>query len=161
MRTLLRPASASPVATDVALLLSRVALGLILLVHGWQKLTEFTLEGTAGSFAQMGVPLPTVAAGYVIFAEVVGGAALILGLLAPLAALLNVVSMLGALVLVHAPNGVFVTENGYELVLAIFAGLALVTVLGAGRFSIDGLLGGSRAESAQTAQKPVQSSAAR
>ena len=102
MRTLLHPASKSPALTDLALLLSRVALGVILLAHGWQKLNEYTIAGTAASFAQMGVPAPTVAATFATAVELVGGAALILGLLTPVVALFNVVNLLGALVLVHA-----------------------------------------------------------
>lgn len=140
MRTLLRPASSVPALTDLVLLVSRVALGLILLAHGWQKLNEYTISGTAASFDQMGVPAPTAAATFATVVELVGGAALILGLLAPLAALLNTVNLLGALVLVHAGNGVFVDAGGYELVLALAAGLLVLVAVGAGRFSVDGLL---------------------
>ena len=62
MRTLFHPASKSSVLTDLALLVSRVALGVILLAHGWQKLNEYTVAGTAASFDQMGVPAPMAAA---------------------------------------------------------------------------------------------------
>lgn len=145
MRTLLRPASASPALTDVALLVSRVALGIILLAHGWQKFNQYTLDGTAAAFADMGVPAPSVAATFTTFVEIAGGAALILGLLTPLAALLNTVNLVGALVIVHAGNGLFVTNGGYELVLALAAGLIVIATLGAGRVSVDGLLNRSSA----------------
>ena len=141
MRTLLHPASKSPALTDLALLVSRVALGVILLAHGWQKLNEYTVTGTAASFDQMGVPAPTAAATFATAVELVGGAALILGLLTPVVALLNTFNLLGALVLVHAGNGVFVENGGYELVLALAAGLLVIAMLGAGTFSVDGLLG--------------------
>jgi putative oxidoreductase len=141
MRTLLHPASKSPALTDLALLVSRVALGVILLAHGWQKLNEYTIAGTAASFAQMGIPVPAVAATFATAVELVGGAALILGLLTPVFALLNVANLLGALVLVHAGNGVFVDNGGYELVLALAAGLVVVAILGAGKLSVDGLIG--------------------
>jgi len=50
---------------------------------------------------------------------------------------LVVVNMLGAFLFVHVGNGVFVTDNGYELV-AVIAALALVLVaVGPGRFSVD------------------------
>jgi len=140
MRALLHPASTSPVLTDLALLASRVALGVILLAHGWQKFHEYTIAGTAASFEGMGVPAPTVAAIFATIVEIVGGAALILGLLAPVAAALNILNLLGALVLVHASNGLFVDGGGYELVLALAAGLLAVAVLGAGKFSADTLL---------------------
>ena len=141
MRTLLHPASKSAALTDLALLVSRVALGVILLAHGLQKLNEFTLAGTAASFDKMGVPAPTAAATFATAVEVVGGAALILGLLTPVVALLNTFNLLGALVLVHARNGVFVEKGGYELVLALAAGLVVIAMLGAGKVSVDGLIG--------------------
>ena len=143
MRTLLHPAHKAPALTDLALLVSRVALGVILVAHGWQKFNEWTVAGTAGAFGDMGVPAPTVAATFVTAVEIIGGIALIIGLLTPVVAVLNMVNMLGALVLVHAENGPFVTENGFELVLALFAGLFLVAILGAGKFSTDGLIGRS------------------
>ena len=143
MRTLLHPASKAPALTDLALLLSRVALGVILFAHGWQKFNEWTLAGTAAAFADMGIPAPTAAATFSTAVEILGGAALILGLFTPLAALLNTANLLGALLLVHAGNGVFVGDNGYELVLALAAGLLVIATLGAGKFSVDGLLGRS------------------
>jgi putative oxidoreductase len=129
------------VLTDLALLVARVALGVILVAHGWQKLDEWTVSGTASSFGDMGIPAPTLSATFVTAVEMIGGVALIIGLLTPVVAVLNLVNMLGALVMVHAENGIFVAENGFELVLAIFAGLVTVAILGAGRFSTDGLLG--------------------
>ena len=141
MHALLHPASKSPVLTDVALLASRVALGVILLAHGWQKFNEYTVAGTATSFNDMGIPAPTVAAVFATVVEIFGGAALILGLLVPVAAAFNIVSLLGALVLVHAPNGLFVDNGGYEFVLALAAGLVVVAILGGGKFSVDSLIG--------------------
>jgi putative oxidoreductase len=141
MHALLHPASKSPVLTDLALLASRVALGVILLAHGWQKFSEYTIDGTAASFGDMGVPAPAAAALFATVVEVFGGAALILGLLVPVAAALNIANLLGALVLVHASNGLFVDNGGYELVLGLAAGLLLTAILGAGKFSADNLLG--------------------
>ena len=137
MHTLLHPARTTPALGDAALLLARVAIGVILLAHGWQKFNEYTLGGTTAAFTDMGVPAPAAAATFAAVVEVAGGLALIAGLLTPLFAALNVVNLLGALVIVHAGNGVFVENGGYELVLALIAGLLLVLALGAGRFSAD------------------------
>lgn len=137
MLTLLRPATTTPVLTDVVLLLARVGLGLVLVAHGWQKFNEYTLDGTAASFADMGIPAPAAAALFAAVVELVGGLALIAGLLTPVFALLNVANLLGALVLVHIGNGPFIANNGYELVLALIAGLLVIAALGAGRFSVD------------------------
>ena len=143
MRSLLHPAGKAPLLTDLVLLVSRVALGVILLAHGWQKLDEWTLAGTAGAFSEMGIPAPTAAATFATGVEIIGGIALIVGVLTPVVAVLNMLNLFGALLLVHAGNGVFVADNGFELVLALFAGLATIAVLGGGKFSTDGLLGRS------------------
>jgi putative oxidoreductase len=146
MRTLLQPASKSPVLTDLALLVSRVAIGVILVAHGWQKLNEWTLAGAAGAFSDMGIPASTAAATFATGVEIIGGVALIIGILTPVVAVLNIVNLLGALLVVHAENGVFVTDSGFELVLALSAGLATIATLGAGKFSADGLVGGRSAQ---------------
>ena len=106
-------------ARDLALLLTRIAIGVIFFAHGWQKLFTNTVDGTAQFFTQVGVPLPTVSAWAATLIELVGGAALILGLAVPVAGVLLAADMIGAYVFVHAGNGIFVSESGYELVLAL------------------------------------------
>jgi putative oxidoreductase len=109
----------------------------ILVAHAWQRFQEWTLAGTASSFEDMGIPAATASAYFVTGVEIFAGPALVIGLLTPTAAGLNMVGLLGALALVHAPNGVFVANNGFGLVLALFAGLITVAILGAGKFSTD------------------------
>ena len=125
---------------DVALLIGRVALGIVLIAHGWQKLFTYGLTGAAASFEQMGVPLPTISASFAGVVELLGGVLLIIGLVVPLVGLLVVIDMIGALIFVHAPNGIFVGDGGYELVLVIGALGVLFAGLGAGRLAIDGLI---------------------
>lgn len=125
---------------DVTLLVTRVALGVVFVAHGWQKFTEWGLDGTAAAFGQMGVPLPTVSAWFAAVVELAGGAALIAGLAVPLVGLLLAIAMIGALVIVHAGNGVFVSAGGFELVLTLAAAALLIAVSGAGRFSVDRLI---------------------
>ena len=132
---------------DAALLLLRVAVGAIFLAHGLQKLLTNTIDGTAAFFTQAGVPLPTVSAWAATILEIVGGAALIVGIAVPLAGVLLALDMLGAFVFVHAGNGLFVTKNGYELVLALGAASLALAAVGAGRFSLDHALFGRRAGS--------------
>ncbi|WP_114906032.1 DoxX family protein [Ornithinimicrobium murale] len=138
MSHLLAPARRLTGLTDLALLVARVAVGVVLFAHGWQKGFEFTPAGTAGAFGEMGVPAAGLVAWYTMLAELIGGAALVLGVLTPVFALLNLLSMVGAFFLVHVANGVFVTANGYELVLSIAAALVAVAAFGAGRWSVDG-----------------------
>jgi putative oxidoreductase len=135
-------ASAAATRSTIALTVLRVALGVIFLAHGWQKVFEFTIPGTQAAFAQMGVPSAELIAPAIAFLELVGGAAVILGVLVrPVAALLAL-DMLAALFLVHAPGGIFVDDGGFELVLALAAGAAALALAGAGRFSVDTLLFG-------------------
>jgi putative oxidoreductase len=90
----------------------------------------------------MGVPAAQLVAPAIGFLELLGGAAIILGVLVrPVAALLAL-GMLGALFLVHAPAGIFADKGGYELVLVLAAGAAALAIVGAGRFSIDALIFG-------------------
>ncbi len=140
MLALLQPARTTTPVHDAALLAARVGLGVILLAHGWQKYNEYTLGGTADAFGEMGVPAATAAALFATVAEILGGLALIAGLLTRVFAALNIVSLAGALIIVHAGNGVFVETGGFELVLALIAGLVLFLTFGPGRFSVDQLI---------------------
>jgi putative oxidoreductase len=131
-------------ARDALLLVARVLLGVVLIAHGWQKFAAYGLGGTAGSFAQMGVPLPAVSAVFAAVVELVGGAALLLGAATVVAGALVVLDMLGAFLLVHIGNGVFVTDGGFELVWAIAAAALVLVAVGPGRFSVDAALAGRR-----------------
>ncbi|MDK3256456.1 DoxX family protein [Blastococcus capsensis] len=131
-------------ARDLAVLVTRVAVGLIFFAHGWQKLFTNGIDGTAAFFDQEGVPAASAAAWVVAVVELAGGAALILGLAVPVAGLLLLVDMIGAFAFVHAGAGLFVDQGGYELVLALGAAALLLAVVGAGRFSVDHLLAGRR-----------------
>lgn len=136
---------------DVAVLVARVALGVVFVAHGLQKVVTWGLSGTAEAFAGMGVPAPQLSAAFAGLVELVGGAALILGIATPVAALLLALDMLGALVLVHVRNGVFVDAGGFELVAALGAGALLLAVTGAGRIALDHLIARWRAARASQA----------
>ena len=137
MRTVLTP---NPTVRSIALLVSRIILGVILVAHGYQKFAEWTLAGTAQAFAGMGIPLPGVSAAVAAIIELVGGILLILGAFTPIVGVLVFLQMLVAAVLVHISNGIFVADGGWELVGAIGAGALALAAAGAGRWSVDGLL---------------------
>ncbi|ONI83731.1 hypothetical protein ALI22I_35330 [Saccharothrix sp. ALI-22-I] len=59
---------------DVAALIGRIGVGVVFIAHGWQKVTEWGLDGTATAFAGMGVPLPTLSAWFATIVELAGGA---------------------------------------------------------------------------------------
>jgi putative oxidoreductase len=130
------------------LLLQRLALGLVILPHGMQKLFGafggYGFEGTMRFFSSLG--MPSALALLVIIAESFGALALLLGLGTRLAAFGTVATMVGAILIVHAPFGFFMNwggtnaGEGFEFhLLAIALALPLV-IRGAGRYSLDGIL---------------------
>lgn len=124
----------TPTAPLAATLL-RVTLGVAFLAHGLLKVLVFTPAGTVAFFESQGFPGITAYA--VIFAEIVGGLALILGLHTRAVALGLVPVLMGA-ALVHLPNG-WVFSNpggGWEFpVFWIFANL-VQALLGDGALAL-------------------------
>ncbi|SDI32603.1 putative oxidoreductase [Sinosporangium album] len=130
---------------DVAALIARVAIGVIMVAHGWQKVSK-GYGAVSQMFQASGIPLPGFSAGFAMIVEVVAGVLLILGLFTPLAGLLLFVVMLGAFLFVHGRHGIFVSEQGFELVATLGVGALLLAAAGGGRFSLDHLIFGRRAE---------------
>jgi putative oxidoreductase len=131
-----------PTLTTSARTILRIVTGFLFAAHGWQKFNEFTIAGTQAAFAQMGVPAANLVAPFVATLELVGGVALILGVLTRVFAALLAVDMLGALFLVHASAGIFAATGGYELVLILAAAALAVALVGAGKVSVDKALFG-------------------
>ncbi|SDP95981.1 putative oxidoreductase [Actinopolyspora xinjiangensis] len=123
---------------DLALLLGRVVIGIVFVVHGLQKFTQWGISGTTDSFAQMEIPAPALSAWFAALVETLGGIALIVGVALPLAGALLAVVMLGALFFVHLSQGF----SEYEYVL-VLAAAALALGFNGGNYSIDRLLRGS------------------
>ncbi|MFA1544382.1 DoxX family protein [Actinomadura monticuli] len=126
---------------DIVAVLARLGVGIVFMAHGWQKI-EAGITATGRSFGDLGVPLPTAAAVYSAFVELLGGAALIAGLGLPVTGVLLFVDMAGAFIFVHADQGLFVVDegavqNGYELVLALGMASLLFAAGGGGRLTLD------------------------
>ncbi len=125
-----------PQNLDLALLLLRVVLGIIMIYHGWPKVTN--LGGIIDGFAGMGVPLPAVSAVFSTLAEFGGGILLLAGAFTDIAGLMVAVDMLGAIVIVHAKHGFSVGDNGVEWPLALLTMGLAIALAGPGRFSVGG-----------------------
>lgn len=83
-----------------------------------------------------GLPMAVMAGS----AEFFGGLLLIVGLLVRPAALLLAITMLVAIVTAHLPNGLFMSNNGYEFGLALLVISLGLVFRGAGSLSADQLL---------------------
>lgn len=124
---------------NTGLAVLRAIVGFVFAAHGAQKLFVYGFEGVSGAFAGMGVPLPGIVGPAVALIEFFGGIALVMGLLTRLAAAGLAGVMLGAIVLVHLAAGLFL-PNGAEFALTLFGASAALALLGAGAYSVDGVL---------------------
>ncbi len=121
--------------SDVAPLVLRLAVGAVFIVHGYSKVVD--VAAFEGMLASISVPLPAFFAWVVTLVELLGGAALILGLLTHWAAKLIAIDMLVAILLIHWKNGFMVSGGGAEFALVLFAAAVALTITGAGKWSVD------------------------
>src|SRR5262249_42099058 len=129
---------------DGAAALLRVALGVVMLAHGWNHaFGGGKLAGTARWFASMGLRPPMMHALFSALTELAPGAALLLGLLTSLQCGAVVGIMTVAFVTNHRKNGYFIFRpgEGYEYVLTLALAATALGVLGPGQWSLDHALG--------------------
>jgi len=76
---------------------------------------------------------------YVVFAHILGGPLIFVGLFTRIVCLIQIPILIGAIVFVNYPKGFLSVGNHMELELSIvvLVGLILFMVFGAGRFSLD------------------------
>ncbi|KEZ49826.1 DoxX family protein [Metabacillus indicus] len=126
---------------DLGLLLIRLVVGLSFMAHGAQKLFGsfggHGLKGTGGFFESIGIKPGVAMALLAGLAEFAGGALFAAGLFTPLAGAALAGTMLVAIFKVHAPNGFWAANNGYELNLTLLAVAVGVALTGAGAYSLD------------------------
>jgi putative oxidoreductase len=129
----------------VGKLAARVLIGGLMYGHGVQKLTGAFggpgLEGTDGMMQALNMHPPrrnTLAAGLV---EAVGGPMLALGLGTQLASAAIIGNMVVAIRKVHAPNGPWAANGGWEYNAVLIAALTVLAEQGPGAASLDRALG--------------------
>lgn len=137
-------------AADVAYLIARLILGVVLLAHGVQKLMIDGIAETMSGFQAVGVPLAIVSASFVTLVEFLGGALLVIGALTRIVVGLHLIVMIGAAGFVHVTHGIFAEDGGWELVGVIAAAELMLAAVGAGRYSVDHLVAGLRRRAPQS-----------
>jgi putative oxidoreductase len=129
---------------DELILAARVLLATLFLIFGWRKLRDFS--GTVTQMAQLGVPVPVLAAGVATFMELPVAFAVAVGAFTRPSALLMFFYTLGTALIGHR----YWTVKGADYVdtmdsfyknLSIMGGFLLLSMTGAGKYSIDALLG--------------------
>lgn len=136
-----------PVAKDAAILILRLALGVIFVMHGSQKV--FGLFGGEGLQAtvqhfQTNLGIPPLLGYTAAFTEFFGGIALVVGFLTRLAALGIGITMAVATWKAHLAHGFFINwscaqgqSHGYEYNLALLAMSLALVLTGGGACSLD------------------------
>ncbi len=120
----------------IGLAIVRITVGVVFLMHGWQKVFSYGFEGISGGFAEMGVPMPGVMGPFIALLELVGGVALIIGVFTRVFAALLACDMLGAFLLVHMPGGFFLPA-GFEFVFVLFMACLALALCGPGTWAVD------------------------
>lgn len=126
--------------SDLASLLLRVVLGVVMLAHGWNHLYgPGGVEGTARWFGSMGLRPPKLHALASGLTEIGSGIGLLLGLLTSLQCAAVVGIMTVAFMTAHRGNGFFIFKpgQGWEYVASLALTAVALAVLGPGELSLD------------------------
>jgi putative oxidoreductase len=130
-------------ATDTALLVLRVAFGVSMAYHGYNKVFGASgLAGTTSWFSSMGMRAPRLQARLAAGTEIGAGLLFAAGLLTPFAAAAFIALMIVAIVTSHWKNGyfIFLPGGGWEYCAAIIAVALAVGISGPGSASLDAAL---------------------
>jgi len=130
--------------SDIGPLCMRAGIGLVFVVHGWQKFHDIKVSNFAKFLDSLGVPAPETVAWLQTFAEGVGGLLLIAGLMTRLVTIPLIGILIGAIWLVKVDVGFVVDSSvgiGWELETGLLAGLLGLLFVGPGRLSLDGAFG--------------------
>ena len=130
-------------ASDIGLLVLRLAVGVVFIAHGWGDASQ---DGGAGAnianYRDAGIPLPELSAWFGAYMQLLGGIVVLFGALTRLISAGFAVVMAGALLFVHAGEPLVLAQDGSGSGFAFIMFAASLALLGtgAGRFSADHLL---------------------
>src|ERR1700734_3166181 len=129
---------------DELILAARLLLTALFLIFGWRKLRDFS--GTVSQMAQLGVPIPVLAAAVATFMELPVAFAVAIGAFTRPLALLMFLYTLGTARFGHrywtmTGSGELTNRMGFLKNLGFMGGFLLLYMTGPGRYSIDALFG--------------------
>jgi uncharacterized membrane protein YphA (DoxX/SURF4 family) len=136
-----------PQSAPAATLLVRLLVGGVFVSEGIQKFLLPEALGV-GRFVKIGIPAPAIMAPFVGVIEIVCGTLLIVGLMTRLAAIPLFIDMLVAIATTKVPillkSGVWAMAHEARTDYAMLLGSAFVSLVGAGRVSLDARISGSK-----------------
>jgi putative oxidoreductase len=129
---------------DELILAARLLLAALFLIFGWRKVRDNS--GTVAQMVQLGLPTPILATLASIFMELPVAFAVAVGAFTRLSAALMALYALGTAFIGHRSwtvKGADYVDSleGFYKDLSIMGGFLLLCVTGAGKYSIDALLG--------------------
>jgi len=129
---------------NAVILAARLLLALLFLIFGWRKVTDY--PGTVSQMRHLGVPTPVLASLVAIVMELPVAFAIALGAFTRPAAALMALYTLGTAFIGHrywtvAGADYVESMDGFYKDLSIMGGFLLLAITGAGRYSIDAVLG--------------------
>lgn len=128
--------NASKTNIDLALLILRLVFGLSMAFgHGWKKMIKLFTEDPVLFADPFGIG-PSITLGFTVFAEVVCGLLLALGLFTRFSSIPLIITMLVAIGIIHTGD----PFGDRELALLYLAPCIILLLTGAGRFSLDKML---------------------
>jgi putative oxidoreductase len=119
--------------------------GFIFAAHGAQKLFGWWsgpgLEGWHGAMERMNMRPAWLWTYASAGNELIAGLLLAFGLLTPLAAAALIAQSMAIIAFVHWPKGFFNVKGGFEFPLVLARAAVGIAIAGAGRYSVDAVLG--------------------
>ena len=124
---------------DAVALIARIAVGLIFVTSGWEKLMN--VAGFSAMLAKRGVPAPSLLGWIGAIVEFGGGVMIIFGIKIRYAAMLMILFVIVATAIAHrywefAGTDLPIQRTNFWKNLTIIGGLLFMFLAGAGRYSI-------------------------
>lgn len=114
----------------------RAAVGLVFLMHGYQKIFVFGIGGTGDILRFVGIPFASLFAVVLMIAEFGGGIAILTGVFARWAAAALAFEMVIAILTARIKGGFF-TPTGFEFEMVLLGACLTIAALGSGPISLD------------------------